>query len=101
MPATLILQTGGGSGLALFIQLGLFLGILYFLLIRPQRQEQKRHREMVASLRKGDRVSTAGGLVGDIAAIQDDLITLKSGEARVIVERAKIARRLNEPVAEA
>lgn len=73
-------------------QIALFIGIFYFLLIRPQRQEQKRHREMVAALKRGDRVATLGGLVGEIVALNEDVVTLKTGETRVVVERVKVAR---------
>ncbi len=54
-------QGGGGSGMVFFIQLIAIIAIFYFLLIRPQRKEQQRHRNMVAGLKKGDRVVTAGG----------------------------------------
>jgi len=84
----------------MLVQVVLIGGIFYFLLIRPQRQEQKRHREMVAALQKGDQVSTVGGLVGEIVALRDDTVTLKSGQAQVVVERGKVARRLNAPAEE-
>jgi preprotein translocase subunit YajC len=85
--------------MALIIQLVFIFAIFYFVLILPQRREQKRHREMLASLRPGEQVATAGGLVGDIVQIREEMITLKSGDARVVVERARIARRIT-PVAD-
>lgn len=78
--------------MALIIQLVLIVAIFYFLLIMPQRREQKRHREMIAALKPGDEVVTMGGLVGDIVTVKDDRVTLKTGDARVVVERARIAR---------
>ena len=88
---------GGGNGtLVLVAQIALFIGIFYFLLIRPQRAEQARHREMVASLKRGDRVATAGGLVGEITGLNEDTVTLKTGSAQVQVERAKVARRMGD-----
>ncbi|CAN5849550.1 hypothetical protein BH23GEM8_BH23GEM8_21640 [soil metagenome] len=86
-------------GLALIIQLVFIVAIFYFILILPQRREQKRHREMLAALRPGDQIVTAGGLVGDIVQLKDDLVTVKSGDARVIVERGRVARLLNPPSA--
>lgn len=88
-------------GMALIIQLVFIVAIFYFILILPQRREQKRHREMLAALRPGDEVVTVGGLVGDIVQLRDELVTLKSGDARVVVERARIARLLNPPAGEA
>jgi preprotein translocase subunit YajC len=86
----LALQAGVGTGI--IIQFALLIAIMYFLLIRPQRMEQKRHREMIAALKRGDEVVTMGGLVGEIVHLNDTLVTLKTGEARVVVERARVAR---------
>ncbi len=92
----LLLQAaGGGSPFGGFLIPIAFLAIFYFVLILPQRREQKRHREMVAALNRGDRVATIGGLVGEIVQIRDDELTLKTGDARVVVERHKVARRLD------
>lgn len=79
--------------MALLIQLVLVVAIFYFLLILPQRREQKRHREMLAALKPGDSVVTNGGLIGEIIQLKDTEVTLKSGEARLLVERARIARK--------
>lgn len=83
--------------MALIIQLVLVVAIFYFLLILPQRREQKRHREMLAALRPGDEVVTFGGLVGEVVQLKEDLVTLKSGDSRLVVERARVARLLREP----
>jgi len=88
----LALQGGGGAGMALVIQLVVVVGIIYFLFILPQKREQKKHREMLAMLKPGNEVVTAGGLVGEIIQIRENLVTLKSGESRVIVELARISR---------
>jgi preprotein translocase subunit YajC len=77
---------------AMIINMILVVAIFYFLLVVPQRREQKRHREMLAALRTGDSVVTAGGLIGEIIQLKDEQVTLKTGDARVIVERARIAR---------
>ncbi len=79
-------------GTGMIINLVLFVAIFYFLLIMPQRREQKRHTEMLAALRPGDSVATSGGLVGEIVQLKDDQVTLKTGDARVVVEKARIAR---------
>lgn len=92
MAMILALQGGGGAGMALVIQLVVVVGIIYFLFILPQKREQKKHREMLAMLKPGNEVVTAGGLVGEIIQIRENLVTLKSGESRVIVEMARISR---------
>jgi len=67
-----------------------FIGIFYFLLIRPQRRQQKEHEEMVKQLKKGDEVVTVGGIVGTIVHVQDDRVTIKSADTRVEIERSKV-----------
>jgi preprotein translocase subunit YajC len=84
---------------AVIIQLVIFVAIFYFMLILPQRKEQKRLRDMLAALRPGDEVVTAGGLIGEIILIRDEQVSLKSGEARLLVERARIVRKVEQPVA--
>ena len=61
-----------GSGFTQFIPLILIFVIFYFFLIRPQQKKVKDHKEMVASLKRGDQVITAGGLVGKIEKIVGD-----------------------------
>lgn len=65
--------------------------IFYFLLIRPQQKRQKQVREMQDSLQKGDHVVTIGGLHGEIHAIDEDTIILKTGgETSLTYDRAAI-----------
>jgi preprotein translocase subunit YajC len=60
-----------------FLPLILLFVIFYFLLIRPQQGQQKKRKEMLASLQKGDRVLTIGGIFGMIKEIKDDSIILR------------------------
>jgi preprotein translocase subunit YajC len=46
--------------------------IMYFLMIRPQQQRVKQHRQMVDNVRRGDTVVTAGGIVGKVAKVKDE-----------------------------
>ena len=92
--ATILLlqaEGAGGAGFAQFIPLIAFIAIIYFLFIMPQRREQKRHREMVAALAKGDEVLTSGGIIGEIVHLADDAVTIRTGESRVVVERSRVA----------
>lgn len=85
---------GGGSGLlALAIQFGAIILIFWFLLIRPQRQAQKKHQAMVRALGKGDDIMTDGGILGQVIHLTDDQVTIKTAEStRLIVSRSKIAK---------
>ena len=51
--------------------------MFYFLMIRPQRRRQKEHEEMVQSLRKGDRIITAGGIYGQVESVSKDNVLIK------------------------
>ncbi|WP_341990167.1 preprotein translocase subunit YajC [Azorhizobium sp. AG788] len=67
--------SAAGGGTDMLIQLAPFVLIfvvMYFLILRPQQKRAKDHREMVNSLRRGDVVVTAGGLVGKVARVVDD-----------------------------
>jgi preprotein translocase subunit YajC len=95
---------GGGSSLTpLIVQFGLIIAIIYFVMFRPQQKQRQQHEAALRSLKKGDEVVTAGGIVGEVIHIRemskdgaskplDDRITIKSGESRLVVERGRIAR---------
>jgi len=75
------------------MQMAAIFAIFYFLLIRPQRKEQERHRTMIAELKKGDEVVTNGGIIGTVVHVQEDRLTIKTGEnTRIVVERGRVAR---------
>lgn len=96
-------QTGGG-GADVFISILPFIlifVIMYFLIIRPQRQQMKRRGEMLAAIRRGDTIVTGGGLVGKVVKVTDDEVEVDLGGAKVIALRSTIAdvRVKGEPVA--
>jgi preprotein translocase subunit YajC len=92
----------GGPGLGAFvIQIALFIGIFYFLLIRPQRRQQEKHKQLLASVQRGDRIVTTGGIVGDVVHIKDDVVTIRSGEAKFEILRSGIASITNRTAVEA
>lgn len=65
---------GGGSDLFVqFVPILLMFVIFYFLLLRPQQQRVKAHRDMVANVRRGDTVVTAGGIIGKVTKVKDDV----------------------------
>jgi preprotein translocase subunit YajC len=74
------------------VQIGLMIGIFWFLLIRPQSQARKKHAQILAQLKKGDDITTAGGIIGKVKDIKDDRITIESGSSTLVVERGRIVR---------
>lgn len=95
---------GAGGGGDFFIQILPFLlifVIMYFLIIRPQQRRLKEHREMVSSLRRGDTVVTAGGMVGKVTKVDENEIQVElAPNVRVKVVRSTVSevRSKNEPV---
>ena len=106
LPALLALQFGGGAGgslTPLLLQVVAIFGIFYFLLIRPQQAQKKKHEEALRNIKRGDQIVTSGGIVGEVVHVKEsgsseaskgleDQITIKSAESRLIVERGRIAR---------
>ena len=93
-------QTGAEpSGLEMFLPLILIFVVFYFLLIRPQQKKAKEHREMVGTLRRGDRIVTAGGILGTVTKVIDDgeVLVEIAENVRVRVTRATIANVLSKP----
>ena len=89
--------------MAIFLlQLLAFVAIFWFLLIRPQRQQTKKHEQLLKTLKKGDEIVTAGGIVGEIVHVKDDRLTIRSGEAKLVVERERVTKILTvKPVEKA
>lgn len=72
--------------------------VFYFLIIRPQNQRMKAHRELIASLKKGDEVVTQGGLIGKISKVTDDEATVQLAEGvKVQVIKATITEVRGRP----
>ncbi|HEX5829642.1 MAG TPA: preprotein translocase subunit YajC [Gemmatimonadaceae bacterium] len=101
----LLLQAAPGGGMPVFLlQMVAIFAIFYFLMIRPQQKQRREHESRLKTLKRGDQIVTAGGIVGEIVAIKEtvkdgapvvsmeDWITIKSGESRLVVERARIAK---------
>ena len=68
---------GGGFNPTIIIFLVLIFGLMYFVMIRPQRKRQKEHQHLIEELQKGDRVVTAGGIHGVIESISEDSVIIK------------------------
>jgi len=84
--------TGGGGGYGAFIPLVLMFAIFYFLLIRPQQKKAKMHKQMLASVRKGDKIVSSGGLHGVVTGISEDVVTMEiAPKVRVKISRGSVA----------
>ena len=86
-------QSGGGGYQMLFL-MGAFFLIMYFLIIRPKQKEQRKHQDMLSSLRKGDQIVTTGGIHGRIERMKEKegVLTLKIADnVKIDVARSAVA----------
>ena len=85
------------EGLSGFLPIIILFAIFYFLLIRPQQKKAKEHKEMVANLKKGQRVVTSSGIYGTVQSIDDTTIELEiADKVKVKMARNNVAAVLSE-----
>lgn len=102
-PALLLLQARNPLLGPIFMY-GAIFAIFWFLLIRPQQKQRKAHDTLIRALKKGDEIVTAGGVIGEVIHIREtvadgtpkptmeDRVTIKSADARLLIERGKIVK---------
>ena len=90
--------TGMGSTMVMLI---VMLAVFYFMLIRPENKRKKEAEEMRASVKKGDKVTTIGGIVGTVVDVKENNIVIETSADQVRIEIAKWALSTNETAAEA
>jgi preprotein translocase subunit YajC len=90
---------GGGDLFVSLLPLILIFVVFYFLLIRPQQQKVKAHRQMIESLKKGDQVVTSGGIIGRITKLEaDGLLSVEiAPNVQVKVVRGTVSDLLSKP----
>ncbi len=84
------------SLITLVVMLVAFAAIFYFLLVRPQRRRQKEHRDLLSSLKRGDRVVTAGGIYGTIEDMTEDSVTLVVEEGKIRLAKGSIVDKVRK-----
>ena len=90
---------GAASSLVGFAPILLIFVIMYFLMIRPQQKKVKEHRAMVAALRRGDQVVTAGGMIGKVAKVGDTELEVElAPNVKVRVVRSTVTQVISKTV---
>ncbi|SRR6266700_85870 len=85
------------SPIVSFVPMIVVIGILYFLIIRPQQQQAKEHRRLVDNLKTGDRVVTQGGIHGTVTSLKGNIVQVKIADnVKVDVNRTAISQVLQE-----
>ena len=95
---TLVLQAApqqapAGGGMSIWIMLALMFVVMWFFMIRPQRKQQKELEKFRNSLKRGDKVVTAGGIYGTVDEIKDRTVLIKvDGEVKLRVDKNSLVR---------
>ena len=82
---------GTGTMLPSLAMIVVMIAVCYFLLIRPENKRKKQAEEMRNSLKKGDQITTIGGIIGKIVQVTDETIIIETSDDRVRMELAKWA----------
>lgn len=80
-----------GSLTGLILPLALMFGLMYFLMIRPQKKKEKALKEQINQMSVGDKCLTIGGIVGKVANIKDDEVTIQTSVANTLITVRKSA----------
>ena len=98
----LVAAANGGFGMSTIVFFILIFGLMYFMMIRPQRKQQQKRQEMMNQLNVGDNVVTIGRLHGVIDSINDEdkTVTLDCDGVYLVFDRMAIMRGDQKPVAE-
>ncbi len=87
----------GGNPFGMLITMGLIFAIFYFMLIRPQQRKEKERKKTIETLRAGQRVLFAGGLIGTIAEVRPHTFVIEiAKDVNVEVARGAVAKLLQD-----
>jgi preprotein translocase subunit YajC len=95
MPGSIYAQAAPGAFdmlNSLIVPTMLIIGIMYFLMIRPQQKRLKEHRDMVGSIRRGDTVVTSGGIIGKVAKVDENELQVEIADGvKIKVVRSTVS----------
>ncbi len=89
-----------GGMMSTLVMMGAMLAIFYFMLIRPENKRKKEAEQMRSSVRKGDKITTIGGVVGTVVDVKENNVVVETSADQVRIEFAKWAISSNETAAE-
>lgn len=93
--STVFLQLGG-DGMMSFVFIGLMFLIMYFFMIRPQMQRQKKEKIFQDAMKVGERVVTTSGIHGKISEISEDVVTVETNAGKIRFEKSAISQELTK-----
>ena len=87
-------EVPAGGGMSMIFSIGFLLimfGVMYFLMIRPQKKKEKAVKAMLDALKVGDRVCTIGGIYGTVTGVKDDQVIIAVGAQKTVMNMARWA----------
>jgi len=88
----------GGGIISMLLMFGAMFAILYFVMIRPQQKQQRKHQELIASLKKGDEVILSSGIVGRVFAVEDKFLMLELADKNKMKVLRQAVQALTNPI---
>ena len=85
-------EVPAGGGMSMIFSIGFLLimfGVMYFLMIRPQKKKEKAVKAMLDALKVGDRVCTIGGIYGTVTGVKDDQVIIAVGAQKTVMNMAR------------
>ena len=92
--------TGSRSNIGMILLLVVMVAGMYFLMIRPQRKQQKKDQEMRESTQVGDEITTIGGIMGRVVTVKEDSLIIETGADRNKMKIARWAIQVNNTATE-
>lgn len=83
---------GPCGGTDMFIYMGVFLALMYFMVMRPEQRRRKEQQSMLSAVKVGDRVVTVGGMHGIVTKLTDKTLTLRVDTVQMTFDRVAVAR---------
>ena len=80
-----------GQGMSTIVMLVLLFALMYFMMIRPENKRKKKAEEMRSNLKKGDTITTIGGIIGKVVKVNENTLVIETSEDRVRMEITKWA----------
>ena len=87
-------EAAAGGGMSMIFSIGflvIMFGVMYFLMIRPQKKKEKAVKAMLDALKVGDRVCTIGGIYGTVTGVKDDQVIIAVGAQKTVMNMARWA----------
>ncbi|MXV39057.1 preprotein translocase subunit YajC [Flavobacteriaceae bacterium Ap0902] len=84
----------GGDSMMTFVFFGLMFVVMYFFMIRPQMQRQKKEKAFQESLKVGDRIVTTSGIHGKVSEISEGVVTIETNAGKIRFEKSAVSQEL-------